>query len=478
MADHLTPDLCIIGAGAGGLAVAVGARALGASVVLVERNRMGGDRLNTGSVPSKALVEAARHAQAMRNAAVYGIANDEPKVNFRRVHDHVQEVVARLAPADSVERLEALGVTVIGEDARFLDRRSLKAGEAVIRPRRFVVATGSRPEIPAIPGLDTVPYFTTETIFSNTRKLTHLLIVGGEPAALELAQAYRRLGSDVTVAAPGRALPGSDPELAEVALRRMREEGVRILEDAAVAAIQARPLGIGVTVRQGERDEALDVSHVLVAAGRRANLDDLDLDKARIRFDRAEPHRLKLSGSLRTTNRRVYVVGDAAGGTPSAHAAAYQAEMVLRSALLGLPARVDAAILPQAVYCDPELAEVGLTEPQARQRLRTRYRVLRTAFSENDRARAGRAGEGLVKLVTEPGGRILGAGIVGPQAGELVSLFAFAIANRLSARHLATFVPPYPTLSEAARRLGAEFARQAGESPWQRRLLGVARLLP
>jgi pyruvate/2-oxoglutarate dehydrogenase complex dihydrolipoamide dehydrogenase (E3) component len=479
MADILKPDLCIIGAGSGGLTVAAAARAFGASVVLVERGKMGGDCLNAGCVPSKALIASARVAHTLRNAARFGIANDEPRANFRAVHDHVQGVIAAIAPHDSIERFTALGADVIAAEGRFLDRRTLKAGETLIRARRFVIATGSRPKVPDIPGLGDVPYFTNETIFEHTAKLTHLVVIGGGPVGMELAQAYRRLGSQVTVIETAKALGRSDPELAEIALRQLREEGVDIREGTRVTEIIARSQGIGVRIAgPGGEPQILDASHILVATGRQASLDGLDLEKARVRRDPINKARLLVKDNLKTSNRRIYAIGDAAGGLQFTHAAGYQGGLVVRNAVFGLPVRKDDAMVPKAVFTDPEIAEVGLTEPQAKARFRTNYKVVRWSFAENDRARSLRQTQGVAKMITDRNGRIIGAGIVGPDAGELITLFSFAIANRLSARHLMAFVAPYPTLSEIAKRLGTEFYRDATANPWLQRLMALNRLLP
>lgn len=478
MAEILTPDLCVIGAGSGGLAVAVAARAHGASVVVVERDKLGGESLNATCIPSKALVAAGHHAHAVRGGAPFGIAADEPRINSRKLHDHVQEVIASLAPEDSVSRMEALGVEIAKAEARFVDPRTLSAGETLIRARRFVIATGSRSLLPEIPGLLGVPYFTTETIFDNTRKLTHLVIIGAGSVGLELAQAYNRLGTEVTVVEPARPLPQSDPELAEIALRRMREEGVDIRADTEVSLIQARSQGIGVIVKSGGREEMLDASHILVAIGRVPNLDSLDLDKARIRRSRSDPHRLEIGAGLKTTNRRVYAIGDAAGGPQMAHLADYQAGIVVRNALFGLPLRQRPELIPSVTYTDPEIAEVGLTEAAARRRRKDDFIVTRWSFAQNDRARILHQSFGVAKLITDRRGRVLGAGIAGSAAGELIALFSFAIANRLSTRHLAAFVAPYPTLSDIARCLGLEVERRQVANPVLRGLMAVNRLLP
>ena len=476
LADILTPDLCVIGAGSGGLAVAETARAYGASVVLVEKARLGGNALSTGAVPARALVAAAAQAQAVRSGAAFGIAADDPKINFRRVHDHVDQVITALAPQHAAARLGALGVEVVEGTARFVNRRAVAVGDTEIRARRFVIATGARLPVPAIPGLDAVPYFTSETILDNTRKLTHLVVIGGGPLGLELAQAYGRLGSQVTVIENGPMLAAYDPELAGIALKRLAEEGVGLRPHATVTAIQPRSMGIGVVVQDGESEQLLDASHILIAAERMPNLAGLDLDKAGIRMNKADPRLLQLSPTLRTSNQRVYAVGDAAGGQ-SVQAAVQQAQAVVRSALLGAMARPDALRVPRVVATDPELAEIGLTESSARTRHGVGFRVTRWSYADNDRARSARQTYGLAKLITDRSGRILGAGVVGPGAAELVALFSLAMSGGLNANKLAELVAPYPSFAEIAVRLGQEFRRGELGKPLLRQWISLNKLL-
>jgi pyruvate/2-oxoglutarate dehydrogenase complex dihydrolipoamide dehydrogenase (E3) component len=476
VADILTPDLCVIGAGSGGLAVAAAARDFGASVVIVEKGRLGGSALNTGAIPLKALVASSARAQAMRDAAPFGIAAEEPRINFRRVHAHVEQVIAAVSPLSSVPHLKAQGVEFVGGSARFLSRKAVHAGETEIRARRFVIATGARPTVPAIPGLDAVPFFTTETILDNTRKLTHLVIIGAGATALELAQAYCRLGTEVTVVENGLTLAAVDAELAAVAMRRLVEEGVRLMPNAAVTAIQARSMGIGVAVRSEETDVLLDASHILIATDRVPALDGLDLEAAGIRRLKHAPHQLQLSSSLRTTNTRVYAVGDVAGGQ-SVPSATHQARRVVRAALLGPMAGQSTDILPRLVATDPGIAEIGLNETEARRRYGVDFRVTRCAFADNDAARAGRTTLGLAKLLTHRSGRIIGAGVVGSDAAGLVSLFSLAMTAGIPAGRLAEFAVPYPSYAEIAVRLGQELQRGDLQRPLIQRLVALNRLL-
>ena len=472
MNEVLTPDICVIGGGSGGLTVAAAAAAFGVEVVLVEKGRMGGDCLNYGCVPSKALLAAGKQAEAMRHASRFGIADVEPQVNFGQVNRHVQGVIDAIAPNDSVERFTALGVRVIQAHGRFTGKRTLLAGDVEIRARRFVIATGSSPLVPPIPGLDSVGYLTNETLFEQTRKPGHLVIIGGGPIGMEMAQAHRRLGSEVTVLEAARALGKDDPELAAVVLRRLCAEGVDIREQAKVTGVEPRgKAGVRVHAATPDGDIVVDGTHLLVAVGRAVNVDGLDLDKAGIAHDRRG---IKVTDKLRTTNRRVYAVGDVAGGLQFTHVAGYHGGLVLRPLLFRLPARVNETIIPWVTYTDPELAHVGLTEDAARQKHRN-ISVLRWPYAENDRAQAEHRTDGLIKVVTDRRGRILGATIAGAHAGEMINLWGLAVSKGMTVRDIAGYVPPYPTMSEIGKRAAVSYYAASTRNPWVRRLIGFLR---
>ncbi len=457
--------------------MAQAARRLGAEVAIVERGDTGGMSLKSGALALRALMAAADKAAAGRQAGAFGVFGEPARISFRKVHDHVGEIIGRGSSDVAPAKLAAEGIGLVRGTGTFTDPRTLQAGDTRIRARRFVIATGARPVQPDIPGLLSVPYFTTETIFDNTRKLTHLVIIGAGPMGLELALAHRRLGCEVTVVEPGRVLPQADPELAEIAVRRLRDEGVPVLEQSTVVAIQARSQGIGVVIRDRDEPGTLDVSHILVASARAAELGELGLDAARIRRSKSDAGALSLSASLRTTNPRVWAVGEAAGHAPSPHLAAIEADIVVRAALLGLQSRYDAAAIPRLTLTDPPIAEIGLTEPMARGRFRTGFSVLRASYAENDMARAGREGMGLVKLIVARGGHILGAGIVGAGAAELAALFALAIEQKIPAARLADLAAPYPSYADLARQLGEAAASAAPRSALEQRLFSLNRLL-
>lgn len=473
MSEVLKPDLCVIGAGSGGLSVAAIAASFGVSVVLVERDRMGGDCLNVGCVPSKALIAAGDRARSIRDSGRFGLERAEPRTNYARVRDHVQGVIAAIAPNDSAERFAALGVRVIKAEARFTDPRTLVAAGATIKARRFVLATGSRPAIPPVRGLSDVPYLTNETVFELTRRPERLVVIGGGPIGLELAQAHRRLGAEVSIIEAGRLLPREDAELAGVIERRLAAEGIDIRVGAAVAAVEGRGDRIAVLL---EGRDAIEGSHLLVATGRTPTVDGLGLKAAGIKADRSG---ILVNRGLRTSNRRVYAIGDCAGGAGAAyrwtHSANHQAGLVIRSALFRLPIGLDADPMPRVTFTDPELAAVGMSEDDARAARRP-FRILRWPFAESDRAQAERATEGLVKAIVTPRGRVLGCAIAGPHAGELIAPWTLAIRKGLKVQDLAGTVFPYPTLSEASKRAAVEFLRPSAESPWVRRLIRILRL--
>ncbi len=466
----LETDLCVIGAGSAGLSIAAGASQLGARVVLVERGTMGGDCLNYGCVPSKSLLAAAHHAVAWREAAGFGLTQAPPTVDFPAVMRAVRGTIAAIQPNDSQQRFEGLGVTVIRAEARFLGPDRLVAGGRELRARRFVIATGARALVPPIPGLEQVPYLTNETLWDLETLPGHLLILGGGPIGCELAQAFARLGSQVTLVEMGRLLPKDDPEAADLVRRALLAEGVTLLEGARAVGVEPGPV---VLAEQAGRTLRLAGSHLLLALGRRVDHSALDLDKAGVSTEKG---RLVLDRGLRTSNRRIYAAGDAAGGLQFTHLAGAHAGVVVKRALFRLPARADRLVVPWVTYCDPELAQVGLTEEQAA--AEGPVRIYRWPFHDNDRARAEQATHGFVKLVCDRRGRLKGATLVGRGAGELLGPWCLAVAGKVSLGALAGQVLPYPTRAEAGKRAAGSAFTGRLFSPRVRRLVRLLLKLP
>ena len=461
---RIDTDICVIGAGSGGLSVAAGAVQMGARVVLIEAGEMGGDCLNSGCVPSKALIAAAKVAEAQRKG-FRGVAGVAPQVDFGAVKDHVQAVIAEIAPVDSQERFEGLGCTVIRAFARFTGPREVQAGDTVVRARRFVIATGSRPFVPPIQGVDSVPYLTNETIFSLRERPSHLVVIGGGPIGIEMAQAHRRLGCAVTVIEGAKVLGREDPELAAVVIAALKAEGITFVEGQPVVRLAGQAGAVEVTLGDGSQVKG---SHLLMAVGRKVALEGMTLEAAGVAYS---PKGVTVDARLRSSNRRVYAVGDAAGGLQFTHVAGWHAGIVIRQAVLGLPAKADPRAIPRATYTDPELAQVGLTEAEARAAHGDALTVVRAEFAHNDRAMAEGKAKGLIKVMVVKG-RPVGASIVGPQAGELIGFWALALSARLKMSAIAGMVAPYPTLGEVSKRAaGAYFGPKLFDSPALKRLV-------
>ena len=466
---EISTDICVIGAGSGGLSVAAAAAAFGRDVVLLEKHKMGGDCLNYGCVPSKALIAAAKRAHTMRTSGAFGIKEIEPEIDYKAVHDHVKSVIAAIEPNDSVERFTGLGVRVIQAAGRFADKSTVEAGDYRIKARRFVIATGSSPFVPPIPGLETVSYFTNETIFDNQTKMDHLIIIGGGPIGMELAQAHRRLGSKVTVVEGLKALGKDDPELTALVLEKVRKEGIDIREGATVEQVEAGAEGgVIVKIKTETGSQQIAGSHILVATGRKPNITDLNLEAAGIKYERQG---ITVNGGLVTTNRKVFAIGDCIGELQFTHVANYHAGIVVRRALFQLPVKSSMAAIPWVTYTDPEIANVGLTEAQAKEQ-HGKINVLRWPFHENDRAQAERVTEGFVKVITDKKGRILGAAIVGEHAGELIQMWSLAIAKKLKIKAMTEWTSPYPTLSEVNKRAAYRYYATAASNPIVRSVVG------
>lgn len=475
MADILKPDFCIIGAGALGTGLAIKARQRGLEVVLVDRGTDEPGDPRQASLLRAAFAASAERAQLIRAAGALGLDNAEPKPNFRAISEHASAVAASAEPHDSKERLTALGVAVYTGNAAFADRQTLKIGDAVIKARRFVLATGARPVVPDLPGLESVPYFTPDTIHDNIRKLSHLAVIGGDATALELAQAFRRLGSTVTVVPHGPLLSGFDTEIAAILLRALADEGIEVIEGAAAISIQPRNQGTGVTIRRADGSEqALDVSHILLALDLVPDLDPALLDKAKLRRDTSRPDQLLLGANGQTSSRRISAIGGAAGERRP-QAATRQGDAVLAQ-LLGNGGGINPARVPLLVATSPMLAQIG--EVETLKALRPGFLVLRTSFVENDAARATGTVFGTAKLIVSRNGAVAGGTVIGPGAAEIVAMLALAMDRRMSAADLAGLSLPDPSPTTMLTDLGAQYIAQRPPTPWARRRAALRKLLP
>lgn len=468
MAKALTPDICVIGASPAGIALATKAASYGARIVLVDSLTPAAG-LARGPLPRAALASAARQVQTVRDGSAFGMAEVDPEVDFKAVLARVNDVVASVSPSVSVERLATLGVTVIDGQPRFLGRRRLMAGETEIRARRYVLAVGSSPAVPQLPGLEEVGCMTADTVFDLARKPSHLVIVGGDAAALELAQAFNRLGTQVTLLSEDAVLSGEDPEMAGVIVRRLRAEGVEVREGVKVTAVERRgKTGVKLLTLEGENAGEVHGGQVLVSAGRKPDLEALDLKKARVALkgDVAD-----VSAMLRTTNGRVYAIGEAAG-TRSPQSALQQADLVLDALLFRLPAK-DRSAAPRLVATEPALAHVGLTEAEASRRHK-KLTIVRAPYSENEIARAAGRTDGHAKLVLSRKGELLGATIAGQNAAEAIGIWALVIAGKLSLKDVASSALPGATTAEIGKNAAMSYFARKPPGAFKR---GMARLL-
>lgn len=473
MLETIDADICIIGAGSAGLSVAAGAAQMGARTVLVEGHRMGGDCLNTGCVPSKSLLAAAKAAHIVRDSSKFGVYGAPAHVDFGAANRRVHQVIAAIAPHDSVERFTALGCKVIEARAHFIDRRTLLAASYEVRARRFVIATGSRPFVPAIPGLTAVPYFTNETIFENTLLPEHLVVIGAGPIGCEMAQAHRRLGAKVTLLDLAHMLPKDDPEAVDVVRQQFLSEGIETAEAVKIERVEKTDAGIAVVLTGDAVPRRIVGSHLLIATGRQANVEQLGLDEAGVRFTRKG---IDVDARLRTSNKRIFAAGDVIGSYQFTHVASYHAGIVLRNALFRLPARNTPKAVPWVTYTDPELAQVGLNEADARNAHGDSIRVVRAEFADNDRAQADGTTNGFLKAVVGKRGRILGATIVGPHAGELILPWVLAISKGHKIGDMAGVIAPYPTLGEISKRAAGSYFTPtlfSARTRWLVRFLGA-----
>jgi len=444
-------DIVVIGGGSGGLVVAAGGSTLGAKVALVEKHRLGGDCLWYGCVPSKTLIKSARIAYEMRNAQRWALTPADPAPQIARVMERVRDVIAQIEPNDSPERFRGLGVDVIFGAGHFVAPEAFEVNGRRLTAKTFVIATGSRPSVPPVPGLDQVPYLTNETVFDLREPVPSLVVVGSGPIGSELAQAFRRLGSEVTVVdmAPG-TLPREDADLAAVVHEQLASEGIRFHFNATLTGVSGSAGAISVTIKGKDgAEQTLRSTHLLLAAGRRLNTEGLGLEAAGVAMDKG---RIVVDDRLRTSQSHIYVAGDAAGGLQFTHLAEHHAGIVLRHAIFKLKWVKPSNVLPWCTYTDPELARVGLSETEAKER-NVDHRVYRFPFEDIDRARAEGETHGFAKLVTDPKGKVLGAAIVGPHAGELIAELALAITKGLSAKDISGVIHTYPTLASISRRV-------------------------
>lgn len=463
-------DLVVIGGGSGGLVVAAIAAQLQAKVALVEKAKLGGDCLWYGCVPSKSLIHAARVAYDAKHGSRFGIYTQPPRVNFAEAMGHVQGVIAAIQPHDSPERFRSLGVEVIFGSGEFSDRRTFTVNGRLLRARAFVIATGSRPALPPVPGLQEAGFLTNEQVFSLTQQPASLAVIGAGPIGCELGQAFHRLGTEVhLIASRAQILPKEDPEAAAVVEEQLRSEGIQIYKQLRAKRVEVidgkKHLWLGPP--ESDATEKVVAEEILLSAGRAPNVETLNLEAAGVTYNSQGIH---VNAKLQTSNPRIYACGDVIGGYQFTHVAGFEAYYATINSLM-LPLfplkTVDYSVIPWATFTEPELARVGMTEEQARKRYDD-VRVLKQPFAGVDRAQAEGATTGFAKFIVRNNGTILGAHIVGPSAGELIHEVILAMRNKLKISALGS-IHIYPTLAEVNSKASLLLTKQKfAENPWQK----------
>jgi pyruvate/2-oxoglutarate dehydrogenase complex dihydrolipoamide dehydrogenase (E3) component len=476
-------DIVIIGGGSGGLVVASVAAQLKAKVALVEKEKLGGDCLWYGCVPSKSLIHAARVAYEVKHGSRFGIYTEPAKIKFEEATGYVQSVIKAIEPHDSPERFRSLGVEVIFGSGQFVDRETFAVNGRKLKARSFVVSTGSRPAIPPVEGLQEAGFLTNEKVFSLQERPESLIVIGAGPIGCELGQSFHRLGSQVTIiASRDQIMPKEDPEAAAVVQEQLESEGIRILKNSRAKKVEI--IDGKKCLWAGPKDgnsEKIIADEILVSAGRIPNVDSLNLEAAGVQYDKKG---IKVGLDLRTTNPRILACGDIIGGYQFTHVAGYEAVVAVTNALFAPVTRLFASkanyrVIPWATFTEPELARVGLTEQQARERYGDDVVVLKQPFAGVDRAQAENATKGFGKIITRANGEILGAHIVGPSAGELIHEVVLAMANKLPVKSL-TGIHIYPTLSEVNSKTGLllnkqKFAKNEGAQKVLRKFFNFLR---
>ncbi len=465
-------NLVVIGGGTAGLVTAAAAGMLGARVALIESHFLGGDCTNYGCVPSKALLASARAAAAVRDAARYGITSASPATDYLRVVDRLERLRAQIAANDSAKRFQGFGADVFFGEARFENRNCLRINDQKLQFHKAVIATGTSPAIPEIAHLQETGYLTNETVFSLERLPRHLVVIGGGPIGCELGQAFRRLGSEVTIVTRGaRLLPRDDPDASAILLRRFQEEGIQVLLNATPIAVLGNQgehtAGKLLTVKSGAGEQRLACDRILIAAGRKPNLDALNLAAAGVR---ADARGVLVDDRLRTHNHSIFAAGDVCSRFQFTHAAEAMARLVVQNALFGARRRVSNLVIPWCTYTDPEIAHAGITAGDVQASPR-RYLTYTKDLKDTDRAILDGNSEGFARIhVERRGGRVAGASFVSTSAGEAIAEMVLAIQQDLTVGDLSAVIHPYPTVAEAFKR-AADQHLQSRLRPWMKPLL-------
>ncbi|APE29320.1 dihydrolipoyl dehydrogenase family protein [Aurantiacibacter gangjinensis] len=437
-------DVIVIGGGAAGLTAAGGCALFGLKVALIEGHKMGGECLNNGCVPSKALITSARRAAEAREEKRAGVQLAAPVVDWQGVHGHVHKAIADIAPHDSKETFEEMGCEVIQDWAKLTGKHSVEVGGRMLTAPRIVIATGSGPFVPPIPGLDDVDYLTNENLFDLTKQPDHLVIIGGGVIGMEMAQSFRRLGSEVTVIEPGEPMGRDDRDSVAVVVNAMTREGVRFVKGKAEKVAKSADGGVTITTDGGEE---VSGSHLLIAVGRKARTEGYGLEKLGIETGR---NGIVVDERRRTNLKHIYAIGDCRDGPRLTHVSGYEGSRVVLEIALGLPSKVDYKALPWCTYTSPEVGQIGLTESEAREKYGDKLKVITEGFDHNERAIAEGETLGHVKVMFN-GKKVVGASVCGKNAGELLLPFTQMITGKAGSFDMGGAIISYPTRSEIVK---------------------------
>ncbi len=471
--NTIETDICIIGGGVSGLTMASVAAQLGLGVVLFEGHKMGGDCLNVGCVPSKSLLAAGHAAENARNTSKkFGVNVDHVSVDMQAVHDHIHGVIKSIEPHDSPVRFERLGVNVIQDHAVFINDNTVEGGGLRVKARKFIIATGSTAAVPTIDGINDVPYLTNETIFDLRALPEHLIIIGGGPIGCEMAQAFKNLGSQVSIISNSPIFPHDDHEAGDIMREVFKEQGITLFEQSKIDVIKKSKTEIEISIKTEDGTEKIiSGSHLLIATGRKPTIDNLGLDKANVAYTKQG---ITVNDNLRTSNKNVYAAGDCVGHHQFTHIAEYHTGIIIQKVLFKSPfAKVDYKALPWVTYTTPEVANVGMNERQAKEKLKASdYKVLRFDYANNDRARAERSTTGFIKVIATPKGKVLGVTIIGKNAGELILPWSLAITKKLKLSDITGQIVPYPTYNEVSKRVAGSFYKEKLFSDLTKKIVG------
>ncbi len=463
-------NLVVIGGGTAGLVSAAGAAGLGAKVALIERSLMGGDCLNTGCVPSKALIRSGRAAHDIREAAQFGIHSEIQEIDFAAAMGRMRQVRAHISHHDSFERFKNLGIDVYMGSAQFINDRQIQVGDQILDFKKAVIATGARARVPDLPGLQDVGYLTNENVFNLTELPKRLVCIGGGPIGCELAQAFHRLGAKVTlIHNSDHLLNREDPDAAAIVQDQFINEGIELILNAELTGVSQSTEGkvINYTVQGQTRQVHADA--ILLATGRQPNVDNLGLKEAGVRF---KPQGVDVNDFLQTSNPRIFAAGDVCMRWQFTHAADFAARIVLQNALFMGRKKLSGLLMPWCTYTDPEVAHVGLYAHEAKAQ-NIAVDIYQKPFSEVDRALADGETEGFVKVITAKGSdRILGATVVARHAGDMLGELTLAMQHKIGLGKIASVIHPYPTQAEAIRHLGDQYNRTRLK-PWVKNLFNT-----